>query len=282
MLTKHFKMEKLEKLNETGLLGILTNRTVNNALEFCSNLMMSVKRNYTAILENEAMRRVSSNGSVYEEAFKMLGVSNDHLMNYLIAKYTKDEKMSKKLWAQFRDSIMTTFGDTKNLNAQGNLKAVIETRFSLPSAFFVNELQSILGFDSFVDSVVASTKINSIPGYVNDKTSIKDLLMAAIPLESKMEEFFNLTVAVAATSAGIKWQKVDTIKKDESKISLISKLLKTKDSSDIVGKWLLKRGYAPMTVLLSKARLQQYDKDCLLYTSPSPRDGLLSRMPSSA
>ena len=23
-------------------------------------------------------------------------------------------------------------------------------------------------------------------------------------------------------------------------------------------------------------------KDCLLYTSPSPRDGLLSRMPSSA
>ena len=26
----------------------------------------------------------------------------------------------------------------------------------------------------------------------------------------------------------------------------------------------------------------RYDKDCLLYTSPSPRDGLLSRMPSSA
>ena len=25
-----------------------------------------------------------------------------------------------------------------------------------------------------------------------------------------------------------------------------------------------------------------FDKDCLLYTSPSPRDGLLSRMPSSA
>ena len=25
-----------------------------------------------------------------------------------------------------------------------------------------------------------------------------------------------------------------------------------------------------------------YTKDCLLYTSPSPRDGLLSRMPSSA
>ena len=32
-----------------------------------------------------------------------------------------------------------------------------------------------------------------------------------------------------------------------------------------------------------QARLQlMQDSDCLLYTSPSPRDGLLSRMPSSA
>ena len=29
-------------------------------------------------------------------------------------------------------------------------------------------------------------------------------------------------------------------------------------------------------------RVWVYDKNCLLYTSPSPRDGLLSRMPSSA
>ena len=28
--------------------------------------------------------------------------------------------------------------------------------------------------------------------------------------------------------------------------------------------------------------LDKINKDCLLYTSPSPRDGLLSRMPSSA
>ena len=28
--------------------------------------------------------------------------------------------------------------------------------------------------------------------------------------------------------------------------------------------------------------LKLADRDCLLYTSPSPRDGLLSRMPSSA
>ena len=33
----------------------------------------------------------------------------------------------------------------------------------------------------------------------------------------------------------------------------------------------------------TKKELDKYStKDCLLYTSPSPRDGLLSRMPSSA
>ena len=31
-----------------------------------------------------------------------------------------------------------------------------------------------------------------------------------------------------------------------------------------------------------ETRWFRHDKTCLLYTSPSPRDGLLSRMPSSA
>ena len=34
--------------------------------------------------------------------------------------------------------------------------------------------------------------------------------------------------------------------------------------------------------LVNKSGLRRLDKHCLLYTSPSPRDGLLSRMPSSA
>ena len=29
-------------------------------------------------------------------------------------------------------------------------------------------------------------------------------------------------------------------------------------------------------------RREEVSRDCLLYTSPSPRDGLLTRMPSSA
>ena len=33
---------------------------------------------------------------------------------------------------------------------------------------------------------------------------------------------------------------------------------------------------------ISIDNLREHSKGCLLYTSPSPRDGLLSRMPSSA
>ena len=34
--------------------------------------------------------------------------------------------------------------------------------------------------------------------------------------------------------------------------------------------------------IISEEKKENKSKDCLLYTSPSPRDGLLSRMPSSA
>ena len=37
-----------------------------------------------------------------------------------------------------------------------------------------------------------------------------------------------------------------------------------------------------MESLVTEYNVAGYTRDCLLYTSPSPRDGLLSRMPSSA
>ena len=36
------------------------------------------------------------------------------------------------------------------------------------------------------------------------------------------------------------------------------------------------------SIFSNKLRIEVNNKNCLLYTSPSPRDGLLSRMPSSA
>ena len=46
--------------------------------------------------------------------------------------------------------------------------------------------------------------------------------------------------------------------------------------------WLIFFGYAAINGQLSLAADDRKLVCCLLYTSPSPRDGLLSRMPSSA
>ena len=52
--------------------------------------------------------------------------------------------------------------------------------------------------------------------------------------------------------------------------------------------WATPWGKATMKKVADLNETESYDttksfyKDCLLYTSPSPRDGLLSRMPSSA
>ena len=50
------------------------------------------------------------------------------------------------------------------------------------------------------------------------------------------------------------------------------------DKDKPAGSWL---GAAKEGIARARARFEQ-DRNCLLYTSPSPRDGLLSRMPSSA
>ena len=50
-------------------------------------------------------------------------------------------------------------------------------------------------------------------------------------------------------------------------------------------RWKIKTDLITQSEKGSTPVILQYikrDKDCLLYTSPSPRDGLLSRMPSSA
>ena len=57
------------------------------------------------------------------------------------------------------------------------------------------------------------------------------------------------------------------------------------------GQWLASQPdiYMPLfdaireeVIMTNDAEIVEMQDDCLLYTSPSPRDGLLSRMPSSA
>ena len=48
---------------------------------------------------------------------------------------------------------------------------------------------------------------------------------------------------------------------------------------------LARAGWYDVTMVVEltrTVRVKALNEDCLLYTSPSPRDGLLSRMPSSA
>ena len=63
--------------------------------------------------------------------------------------------------------------------------------------------------------------------------------------------------------------------KDEAKARInFSSIYKTKD--------LLPKSIIMLADNIPYAFLVELSKSCLLYTSPSPRDGLLSRMPSSA
>ena len=66
-------------------------------------------------------------------------------------------------------------------------------------------------------------------------------------------------------------------------------LLASSASADAIKKWAT--GEFSLSTLSEKERIKELKwfqdaakpfKGCLLYTSPSPRDGLLSRMPSSA
>ena len=50
-----------------------------------------------------------------------------------------------------------------------------------------------------------------------------------------------------------------------------------KDNAEAIFTWDYEKGARP-----ALNKLYEKAKNCLLYTSPSPRDGLLSRMPSSA
>ena len=63
---------------------------------------------------------------------------------------------------------------------------------------------------------------------------------------------------------------------DESSLSRI------KSKSDKGGMAVISGSRGDKSKKENKARAKQLDKDCLLYTSPSPRDRQKSRMPSSA
>ena len=66
----------------------------------------------------------------------------------------------------------------------------------------------------------------------------------------------------------------------DTRLAELNSLLTTEESTKDMGIYRkLTREHADIATVVEQFGLY---KHCLLYTSPSPRDGLLSRMPSSA
>ena len=64
--------------------------------------------------------------------------------------------------------------------------------------------------------------------------------------------------------------------------SVYAPQLAAKDSSAVVKSVSVSNGRNQQKVTIELDKSIEHKLFCLLYTSPSPRDGLLSRMPSSA
>ena len=76
------------------------------------------------------------------------------------------------------------------------------------------------------------------------------------------------------------WEKLKATAVDKDALDDSYDEWKTNATSAI--KDLRNDGQLIQKVKISIDQLDAWCEDCLLYTSPSPRDGLLSRMPSSA
>ena len=75
------------------------------------------------------------------------------------------------------------------------------------------------------------------------------------------------------------------IKDEELKLKLLSQVSYEHECSDRNAcdiELLMVGGFSPLEGFMDKEEYKSVIKSCLLYTSPSPRDSVVSRMPSSA
>ena len=90
-------------------------------------------------------------------------------------------------------------------------------------------------------------------------------LSSAISSATKNVDLSSITSSLSKTTSSISSSAATSLKKTD-----VSSTLKKFDN------------FPGASTHLKKATAFVADNPCLLYTSPSPRDGLLSRMPSSA
>ena len=66
------------------------------------------------------------------------------------------------------------------------------------------------------------------------------------------------------------------------RVAVLVPTINNADELDGVLARLMRQTYPSYEVIVSDSKSKDHTKDCLLYTSPSPRDRTRSRMPSSA
>ena len=109
-------------------------------------------------------------------------------------------------------------------------------------------------------------------GKVQDPDKSKSSISAAEQFEKKSKKTKRINEEAAV-------KLIPSAKPKKGMLSKIVNLFKTKSPTNKVAK---KKPVQKKRVQPKNTRHSNKNKNCLLYTSPSPRDGLLSRMPSSA
>ena len=95
---------------------------------------------------------------------------------------------------------------------------------------------------------------------------------------------FHLTVAKNAGSLGraVLAKRMLPIRSQALSVTQVSDLLVNKNAANIYSISSLVKNYKSLETDIVIHTSNEQSQDCLLYTSPSPRDATLSRMPSSA
>ena len=126
-------------------------------------------------------------------------------------------------------------------------------------------------------------------GYVKKQAGEVNKIMEKIADFGMMSDAGNKKVARAVAQAKnekdlkAKLEKISTMAKGKySEAQEDEVFQRALDAMQSKAKGVQNRPDASMLMQLRKFKDITKDGDCLLYTSPSPRDGLLSRMPSSA
>ena len=101
------------------------------------------------------------------------------------------------------------------------------------------------------------------------------LILVGCGQEEEIEKKKQRTINISTSPV-----QIYNFKDQESAIGTIEGLMDPTIRSEIASS--VKKIYTKTGTILKKGDLIAQLDDCLLYTSPSPRDGLLSRMPSSA